>query len=165
MHTKYRFFDYGYKMHAQTHHRIFRSDQSYHAQHMEDMQTIHMVRWAPLIIFGGSLPYFLVLVILSILNFEHTWIILITGVCVSIAYYLTYEYLHWCMHLPKRRRLEKSRLFQRLNGHHLLHHRYMERNFNVVFPLADWCLGTLLKRSPKPFMQARGDAVPDVQPL
>ena len=26
-------------------------------------------------------------------------------------YYATYEYLHWCMHLPKERRVEKQVFF------------------------------------------------------
>jgi len=52
-----------------------------------------------------------------------------------------------------------------LNGHHLLHHRYMHKNFNVVFPLADLILGTLMPRSKTKFAQARGPSVPDVQPL
>ena len=29
------------------------------------------------------------------------------------------------MHLPKKRNLERSGIGYRLNGHHLLHHRYM----------------------------------------
>jgi sterol desaturase/sphingolipid hydroxylase (fatty acid hydroxylase superfamily) len=81
------------------------------------------------------------------------------------GYYGAYEYLHWCMHLPRERRVERSGLFFRLNGHHLLHHRYMGKNFNVVCPLADLCLGTLLLRSPVAFAQATGPAVPNVQPL
>jgi hypothetical protein len=81
------------------------------------------------------------------------------------GYYGTYEYIHWCMHLPKARVIERSGLFFRLNGHHLLHHRYMHKNFNVVLPLADLCLGTLLRRSKVSFAQTRGPAVPDVQPL
>ena len=80
-------------------------------------------------------------------------------------YYATYEYLHWCMHLPKERRVEKAGIFYRLNGHHLLHHRYMHRNFNVVLPLADLILGTLMVRSKVKFAQATGPQVPDVQPM
>lgn len=68
------------------------------------------------------------------------------------------------MHLPRRRNVERTGLFFRLNGHHLLHHRYMHKNFNVVFPLADLLLGTLLLRSKVTFAQARGASVPDVQP-
>ena len=59
---------------------------------------------------------------------------------------------------------ERAILKRVLNGHHLLHHRYMHKNFNVVLPLADFFLGTLLLRSPIAFPQARGPAVPDVQP-
>jgi sterol desaturase/sphingolipid hydroxylase (fatty acid hydroxylase superfamily) len=80
------------------------------------------------------------------------------------SYFAAYEYMHWCMHLPKRRPIERSGIFFRLNGHHLLHHRYMGKNFNVVLPLADLCMGTLLLRSKVCFAQARGPAVPDVQP-
>jgi sterol desaturase/sphingolipid hydroxylase (fatty acid hydroxylase superfamily) len=69
------------------------------------------------------------------------------------------------MHLPRKRIVERSGIFFRLNGHHLLHHRYMHKNFNVVMPLADLCLGTLLLRSKVTFRQARGEAVPDVQPI
>ena len=47
----------------------------------------------------------------------------------------------------------------------LLHHRYMHKNFNVVLPLADFCLGTLMLRAKTRFLQATGPSVPDVQPL
>jgi sterol desaturase/sphingolipid hydroxylase (fatty acid hydroxylase superfamily) len=60
--------------------------------------------------------------------------------------------------------VERSGIFFRLNGHHLLHHRYMGKNFNVVLPLADLCLRTLLLRSKIAFAQAQGPSVPDVQP-
>jgi hypothetical protein len=67
------------------------------------------------------------------------------------------------MHKPKHR-VERSGIFFVLNGHHLLHHRYIYKNFNVVLPLADLCLNTLLVRSKVCFAQARGEGVPDVQP-
>jgi hypothetical protein len=40
----------------------------------------------------------------------------------------------------------------------------MNKNFNVVFPLADLLLGTLLLRSKVAFAQAQGPSVPNVQP-
>ena len=55
---------------------------------------------------------------------------------------------------PRSANIERSGIYFRLNGHHLLHHRYMHKNFNVVFPLADLCLGTLLLRSKVHFKQA-----------
>jgi sterol desaturase/sphingolipid hydroxylase (fatty acid hydroxylase superfamily) len=93
------------------------------------------------------------------------WAILAGAGFTFAAYYGTYEYLHWCMHLPRKRALERSGVFFRLNGHHILHHRYMHKNFNVVLPLADFCLGTLLVRSKIRFPQVVGPSVPDLQPL
>jgi sterol desaturase/sphingolipid hydroxylase (fatty acid hydroxylase superfamily) len=82
----------------------------------------------------------------------------------ACGYYVAYEYLHWCMHVPRKRAVERTGFFFRLNGHHLLHHRYMNRNLNVVLPLADFCFGTLLLRSKVRFAQATGPSIPDVQP-
>ena len=93
------------------------------------------------------------------------WAIVLAGAVAFASYYCTYEYMHWCMHLPKSRRIENSWLFRRLNGHHLLHHRYMHKNFNVVLPLADLCLGTFLARAKTKFAQATGPSVPNIQPL
>ena len=57
------------------------------------------------------------------------------------------------MHLPRNRKVEYVWWYRRLNGHHLLHHRYMNRNLNVVLPFADWLFGTLLLRSPVKFKE------------
>src|SRR5208282_2077392 len=92
------------------------------------------------------------------------WGMLWGAVLACSIYYGAYEYMHWCMHLPRKRHVERSGIFFRLNGHHLLHHRYMNRNFNVVLPLADLCFGTLLLRSKVHFKQACGPSVPNVQP-
>ena len=92
------------------------------------------------------------------------WSILAGATVASAGYYGAYEYMHWCMHLPKKRNIERSGIYFRLNGHHLLHHRYMHKNFNVVLPLADLILGTLILRSKIHFAQAQGPAVPNVQP-
>jgi hypothetical protein len=72
--------------------------------------------------------------------------------------------MHWCMHLPRKRNVERSGIFFRLNGHHLLHHRYMGRNFNVVFPLADLSLGTLLLRAKIHFPQPSNRPSPTSSP-
>jgi sterol desaturase/sphingolipid hydroxylase (fatty acid hydroxylase superfamily) len=93
-----------------------------------------------------------------------SWGVLCGSLLACAGYYGVYEYMHWCMHLPKKRDIERSGIYFRLNGHHLLHHRYMKKNFNVVFPLADLLLGTLVRRSPVHFKQARGPMLPDVQP-
>lgn len=153
---------YAYKAHALVHHRIFKADHSYHLQDDKDKHTIPMAWWnGPVLIILFTIPSCLLL--LTDMHNKY-WIPLMISIALAL-YYGTYEFLHWCMHLPKKRRLELWRIFRKLNGHHLLHHRYPHRNFNVVIPLADWILGTLVSRSQTRFNQARGPAVPDVQPI
>jgi len=159
MHRPLLGFKYPFKAHAVVHHQIFRADHTYHLHKESDKETIPMAWWnGPLLVLLSCLPF------AGLALWMNNAAIVIGTVAAVAVYYGIYERMHWCMHLPKARRLEKSWLFQRLNGHHLLHHRYMHKNYNVVLPLADLCLGTLLARSKISFAQATGPAVPNVQP-
>ena len=159
MHRPLGKFTYPYQRHTLTHHRIFKADHTYHLIREEDKHTIPMAWWnGPALIASTLVPFLLAS------WFAGRWGILCGAAVAISSYYGAYEYLHWCMHLPRQRNVERSGIFFRLNGHHLLHHRYMGRNFNVVFPLADLCLGTLLLRSKAHFKQAEGPSVPNVQP-
>lgn len=159
MHRPLGKFRYPYETHALVHHRVFRADETYHLIQAKDAATIPMAWWnGPVLVALGVLPF------AAAACWTGFWGVLWGAAVACAGYYGAYEYLHWCMHLPKKRHVERSGIFFRLNGHHLLHHRYMGRNFNVVLPLADLLLGTLLLRSPVQFKQARGPAVPDVQP-
>lgn len=159
MHRPVGKFDYAFKAHALVHHGTFGFDRTYHLINEKDKKTIPMAWWnGPLLIILSQLPF-----AIAGASIGHHWIMV--GSVLSVgAYYGVYEYLHWCMHLPKKRKIERSGIFFRLNGHHLLHHRYPHRNFNVVLPLADLCFGTLLTRSPRSFNQPVGAMIPDVQP-
>lgn len=160
MHKPFLGFSYAYQAHALVHHKTFNYDHTYHLVKEEDKWTIPMAWWnGPVLIMLCMIPVVPLSVVFG------GWWVAATSFVTFCGYYGTYEYLHWCMHLPKARRLEKSWVFRRLNAHHLLHHRYMGKNFNVVLPLADLLLGSLILRSKVPFMQPRGPAVPDVQPL
>jgi hypothetical protein len=152
-------FRYPYERHALVHHRIFRADHTYHLIKEEDKKTIPMAWWNGPVLVSLVLVPFLVFAFLA-----NKWGVLCGAAVACTAYYAAYEYMHWCMHLPRKRHVERSGIFFRLNGHHLLHHRYMNRNFNVVLPLADLFLGTLLLRSKVHFKQATGPSVPNVQP-
>lgn len=159
MHKPVGPFDYPFRAHALVHHNVFGADKTYHIQREEDKHLIPMAWWnGPVLIMLGSLPFAI------ISYFIDNWWLTAAAALVITSYYSTYEYLHWCMHLPKSRRLEKNWLFRRINGHHILHHRYMHKNFNVVLPWADLCLGTLRLRALTMFAQVRGPSVPDVQP-
>ncbi len=159
MHRPIGGFTYPFRAHALVHHRIFRADHSYHLHDEQDKWTIPMAWWnGPVLILVCLIPFVAAALALG------KWGLLAGAGLTFAAYYAAYEYLHWCMHLPRRRTVERSGLFFRLNGHHVLHHRYMHKNYNVVLPLADLCLGTLLVRSRIRFPQPVGPSVPDVQP-
>jgi hypothetical protein len=159
MHRPVGKFDYAFRAHALVHHQTFKADHTYHLINDHDKKTIPMAWWnGPVLIAVGSIPFLVASWLVG------TWAIVCGSLLACAAYYGAYEYMHWCMHLPKKRDIERSGIYFRLNGHHLLHHRYMHKNFNVVFPLADLCLGTLLLRSKVHFKQAEGPAVPNVQP-
>jgi hypothetical protein len=159
MHRPLGRFRYPFERHALIHHRIFKADHTYHLVHEHDKVTIPMAWWNGPVLIAACVSPFLVIAIIS-----RKWGLVCGEALACICYYAAYEYFHWCMHLPKRRYLERSGIFFRLNGHHLLHHRYMNKNFNVVCPLADLFLGTLLLRSKVQFRQATGPAIPNVQP-
>lgn len=159
MHRPLGKFDYPFRAHAVVHHQTFKADHTYHLVNETDKKTIPMAWWnGPVLVFSSQLPFLIACLVLG-----NYWLVLGTSIAMT-GYYGVYEYIHWCMHLPKQRRVEFSWLFYRLNGHHLLHHRYMHKNFNVVLPLADLITGTLMLRSKVCFAQARGPRVPNVQP-
>ena len=158
MHKPLKFFRYPFLAHAVTHHGKFKADQTYHLQDEADKETVPMAWW--------NAPAIWVLHILPMLGVQ--WLvgkpIFWGAMSTMIVYYAAYEYMHWCMHIPRKRNIERSGLFFRLNGHHLLHHRYMGKNLNVVLPLFDFLFGTLITRSPIKFAQATGPTIPNVQP-
>lgn len=160
MHRPIWNFRYAFQAHAVVHHQTFKADQTYHLINEKDKETIPMAWWnGPALIAIGVIPFTLISLIIG------QWGFALGGFLAFASYYGIYEYIHWCMHLPKARRVEKPMWFRKLNGHHLLHHRYMHKNFNVVFPLADYFLGTLILRAKTNFMQATGPSVPNIQPL
>jgi len=157
MHRSLFSFDYAYTAHTKVHHHIFKYDDSYHLQQESDKKTIPMAWWNGLVIASlSSLPVGLIF----------GWFGFALNFVVSMCYYGVYETIHWFMHLPKQRRLEYNWIYRKLNGHHLLHHRYMNKNFNVVLPVADLLFGTLMWRSAIRFKQPEPSyCMPDVQPL
>ena len=65
------------------------------------------------------------------------------GLLVAVLMYQTaYEYLHYCMHVPQGRWVERRWLFRWINDHHVQHHRKHFTNLNVVLPIADYLFGT-----------------------
>jgi hypothetical protein len=159
-------FRYPFIAHATVHHSIFKADETYHLKDKKDIKKIPMEWWNGIALFFLTMPPFILAGVslwfcgLSVSG----WTVGVTGATILTAYYGIYEYVHWCMHWPKGRRIETSTWFRWFNARHILHHRWPKSNFNVVLPLWDWIFGTLMMRSPCKFLQVSGPSVPDVQP-
>jgi hypothetical protein len=125
-----------YEIHAFLHHRVFGGDATYHVQRGDDKDLILFEWWqAPLLLAVHAPVIWGVAVATDIAVF---W----GGMAALAVYYGLYEYLHWCMHNPTGRRIERTRLFRYLDAQHRLHHRIWRANFNVVLPVGDLIFGT-----------------------
>ncbi|HEV2472875.1 MAG TPA: sterol desaturase family protein [Chthonomonadales bacterium] len=136
MHTP-RFPREAFRGHTIVHHGLYRGDDSYFVEEGTHPEHILLKPYALPAICLGHLP-----VVLVIEHFvPHT---AIGAISAMLLYFVTYEYMHWNMHVPRGHFVERFRWFQFLRNHHKLHHRYYQKNFCVLLPLADLCLGTLI---------------------
>jgi hypothetical protein len=129
---------YPFRAHALVHHGLFRTGDRYF---LSDPKVIRKVRFA-----WWHAPFLILLHAPVIVWLEETLDLNILKGALSalILYYLLYEYLHYCMHIPKGRRLERTFWFRWLDSHHHMHHKRHFNNLNVVLPLADILFGTLI---------------------
>ncbi len=151
---------YPFRQHTHVHHEVFDFTATYHCINPDqDIWTIPMAWWnGPVLTLIASIPAMPFIAL--------DWKIWLWFTMTIAGYYCTYELMHWAMHLKKRwlHFLRLFPFFRWLNGHHLLHHRYMWKNYNVVLPLWDLLCGTLQLRATKPFAQPVDVLMPDVQP-
>ena len=79
-------------------------------------------------------------------------------VAVVTFHHWAWNKIHLEMHKPENRSFSHWPIYKFLARYHCLHHRYPDRNFNVVFPFADYILGTNVRadQSDLVFMQQLG---------
>jgi len=129
---------YPFKAHALVHHGLFRTGDNYFLSDIKVIKKVRFAWWNAPFIIGLHVP-----VILWIQHLTGT-AVLSGAVLALMIYYGLYEYLHYCMHVPKKRRLENAAWFRWLDSHHHMHHKRHFNNLNVVLPLADILFGTLI---------------------
>ncbi len=66
-------------------------------------------------------------------------------VAVITFHHWAWNKIHLEMHKPEDRGFSKWPIYKFLWDYHWLHHKYPNKNFNVVFPFADYVLGTSAK--------------------
>ena len=163
MHKPWKSFRYPFEKHTLVHHHIFKADDTYHLINEKDKKTIPMAWWnGPVIVALCQLPF------LIWAFFAHKWGVLCGAAVACTLYFsrLTNTCTGACICTEENVHVDAlGNFLHRLNGHHLLHHRYMHKNFNVVLPVADLIMGTLRLHAEVCLRTAtHGPSVPSVQP-
>jgi hypothetical protein len=116
----------------------------------EQHEALTFMWWGgPVLIAISATPWVLLAIALRVFGAELPYLtFLITFIVVTSLYYAGYEGLHFLMHKPTFPFIERSRMFQFIKRHHRIHHVHMNRNLNVLLPLADLLLGTLVTQMP-----------------
>jgi hypothetical protein len=142
MHVPRRGLGLIYKRHTVQHHHFF----THEVMSYQSSRDFKMVLFPPLMIayFFGlfALPVGAVLWAFASPNVARLY------VATAVAYFLTYEWLHFVYHLDPMSWIGRRKWVARLRHHHQTHHdlslmgRY---NFNITFPICDLLFGTLHK--------------------
>ena len=142
MHRPVFRFRHFYVGHALVHHGVYRADSSYVVGD-RPLEQLTLAWWAM------PLPVLSQAVYLAPIAI---WVSLPAAAGAFLAFTLyqaSYEYFHFCMHVPRNRWFERSWAFRWINDHHFQHHRKNDSNLNIILPFADFLLGTR-RRLPQP---------------
>jgi hypothetical protein len=97
----------------------------------EDQEIRLTVRKAPIKAMPFAAP-------IALVSWEGSAIL----VAVVVFHHWAWNKIHLEMHKPEQRSFSRWPIYRFLARYHCMHHRHPDRNFNVVFPLADYVLGT-----------------------
>ena len=136
--------------HTLVHHQLCKFEDTFHVTHEEQHEALHFAWWGgPTLIAIGLAPWVLLSWVLHASGVTLPYVAYLVSFSVaSVLYYIGYEGFHYLMHKPMLPFIERSRVFQFLKRHHRIHHVHMNRNLNVLVPLADLVLGTLVTEVP-----------------
>ncbi len=128
-----------FEMHAIFHHghyaKIFSDEPVPKGEDQEIQLRVHKAAYK-------ALPVILVIAIFSI-----PCAIVFAGV-VTLHHWI-WNKIHLEMHKPVQPGFSQWPVYKFLARYHWLHHRYPDKNFNVVFPFADYVLGTVARPNAK----------------
>lgn len=133
-----------YDQHTPKHHVLYVTDDMA-IRDPREYRLVLIPAYGLFLIFVGALPATAFLWWLGLPNVACLY------VATSIAYSVSYEWLHFSYHLPHDHPVAQSRVIRRLARHHAVHHdpRVMQRyNLNVTVPLWDKVMGTAVDAPP-----------------
>jgi hypothetical protein len=125
--------------HTEQHHRFFTDA----AMSYESRRDYKMVLFPPvmLLFFLGAIAAPLGAALFLIASRNVAWLYVAT----AMGYFLTYEWLHFCHHLPEDSWIARRSVLRKLRAHHQRHHdpsAMTACNFNITFPICDTLFGT-----------------------
>lgn len=138
--------------HTLVHHQLCKFDDTFVVEDEEQHEALSFAWWGgPTLIAINAAPWALAAWILSLRHVAIPgWTFVIALATTVAVYYVGYESLHYLMHKPPIGWIQRSRWFRFIERHHRIHHFHMDRNLNVLLPLADWALGSLVTEMPAP---------------
>ncbi len=136
--------------HTLIHHQLCKFDDTFHVVEEEQHEALSFAWWGgPVLIAINLAPWALLAWGLSAAHVALPYLPLLIALAVTITlYYVGYEGLHYLMHQPGLAWLGRRWYFRFIKRHHRIHHVHMDRNLNVLLPLADLVLGTLVTAVP-----------------
>jgi len=128
------------------HHQLCKFEDTFHVTEEEQHEALTFQWWGgpTLVVLNAALwvPVTVAFGATGVLPWWGAWLIPVNAFIVFALYYAGYEGFHYLMHKPSIPFIERSRPFRFLERHHRIHHVRMDRNYNVLAPLADLILGT-----------------------
>jgi len=136
--------------HTLVHHQLCKHEDTFHVTEPEQEEALTFQWWAGVALVAINMIPWAIVALLTRGTGYPGWTVACTVGGTFYVYYLFYEGLHHLMHKPQIAWIERAGFFKFIKKHHRLHHVYMGKNFNVVLPLADLLLGTLVLTDPQP---------------
>jgi len=138
--------------HTLVHHQLCKFEDTFHVEDEEQHEALHFQWWGgPFLVMLNTLPWVLLAWWITASRIPLPAIPFVAALGTTFfVYYLGYEGFHYLMHKPTIGWIERSRAFEFLKNHHRIHHVHMDKNLNVLLPLADVMLGSLVLRAEMP---------------
>jgi hypothetical protein len=136
--------------HTLVHHQLCKYDDTFVIRDEEQSEAMTFAWWhGPALIGLNVLPWIAVAIGLGAAGVGLPFVGMIVAFAITFGlYYAGYEGLHYLMHKPTLPAIEHTRVFRYLEKHHRIHHARMDRNLNVLLPLADRIMGTYVAEMP-----------------
>jgi hypothetical protein len=136
--------------HTLVHHQLCKFEDTFHVVEEEQEEALTFQWWGgPVLVLMNITPWALMAWGFTAWGVPFPGWFFVIGFAVMMSlYYVGYEGLHHLMHKPSIPFIARSRYFKFIERHHRIHHIHMDRNLNVLLPLADLCLGSLVTKMP-----------------